>query len=86
VSKQRAFVKSLIAAALKGDGRATAALVSLCARAFPDRPDQNGKDEKLSSLDDRILQKFIDRELDRRRSTTQSLSIRPEADPQQENL
>ena len=34
VSKQRAMIKSLVAAAVRGDVRATTALVALCARVF----------------------------------------------------
>jgi hypothetical protein len=65
VSKQRAFIKSLVAAAVKGDARATTALVSLCARAFVeehDRPEEN----KTAPADDQILEDFITREIGRR--------------------
>src|SRR6266446_4029707 len=41
ISKQRAFVKALIAAAIKGDMRATTALVSFCTRAFGNEPEDD---------------------------------------------
>jgi hypothetical protein len=65
VSKQRAFIKSLVAAAVKGDVRATTALVSLCARAFPEDRDDS-EERKAAPADDQILQDFITREIDRR--------------------
>ena len=34
ITKQRAFVKALVAAAIKGDMRVTSAIVSFCTRAF----------------------------------------------------
>jgi hypothetical protein len=64
VSKQRAFVKSLVAAAVKGDVRATTALVSLCARAFDER--DSPEERKNSPADDEILEDFLAREIDRR--------------------
>jgi hypothetical protein len=69
VSKQRAFVKSLVAAAVKGDARATTALVSLCARAFSE--EFNDLEEKKSTpADDQILEDFIAREINRRSKST----------------
>ena len=41
ISKQRAFVKALVAAAIKGNMRATAALVAFCSRAFGNEPDDS---------------------------------------------
>lgn len=67
VSKQRALVKSLVAAAVKGNIRATTALVSLCARAFGERND--AEDRKATPADDQILEDFIAREVDRRLSS-----------------
>ena len=77
VSKQRAFVKSLVAAAVKGDARATSALVSLCARAFGEEYD-NPEENKNSPAADHILEDFIAREIDRRSGL--SPNSRPQAD------
>ena len=65
VSKQRAMIKSLVAAAVQGDVRATTALVSLCARLFADS-NAGGKSEDLSATDTQILNEFVDREVKRR--------------------
>jgi uncharacterized protein DUF5681 len=66
VTKQRAFVKSLIAAAIDGDVRATTALVSFCIRAFGQ---EQGDEQTPPTPDDvEILAKFVDREV-RRRAT-----------------
>lgn len=65
VSKQRAMVKSLVAAAVKGDVRATTALVALCARVFAES-DKSGNVEDLSATDTQILSEFVDREVKRR--------------------
>ena len=67
ISKQRAFVKALVAAAIKGDMRATTALVSFCTRAFGHEP---GDDKRaLPASDDlEILDEFFGREV-RRRAT-----------------
>ena len=43
ISKQRAFVKSLVAAAIKGDMRAANALVSFCTRAFGEEDESRPK-------------------------------------------
>jgi Family of unknown function (DUF5681) len=76
VSKQRAFVKSLVAAAVKGDVRATTALVSLCARAFDER--DSPEERKNSPADDEILEDFLAREIDRRSKI--SPNSRPQAE------
>lgn len=68
VSKQRAVIKSLVAAALKGDVRATSTLVSLCARAFVDE-DKAAPSDELSETDAMILNSFVDRKLERRPKT-----------------
>ena len=65
VSKQRAMIKSLVAAAVQGDVRATNALVSLCGRLLVDRNTEGSK-EALSVADTKILDEFIDREIERR--------------------
>ena len=41
ITKQRAFVKALVAAAIKGDMRATSAIVSFCTRAFGNEPEDD---------------------------------------------
>jgi hypothetical protein len=43
ISKQRAFVKVLVAAAIKGDMRATNTLVSFCTRALGGQPDAESR-------------------------------------------
>jgi hypothetical protein len=62
ISKQRAFVKSLVAAAIRGDMRATTALVSFCSRAFGHEPEvnQSGNPDDLE-----ILADFVGREVRR---------------------
>ena len=65
VSKQRATVKSLVAAAVKGDVRATTALLALCARVFME-PEDRGKPDELSATDAQILSNFVDREITKR--------------------
>ena len=65
VSKQRAMIKSFVAAAVRGDVRATTALVALWARLFARHP--SGEDtEALSDTDAKILDDFLDRELKHR--------------------
>jgi hypothetical protein len=67
ISKQRAFVKSLVAAAIKGDMRAANALVSFCTRAFGEENDESPL--KPPAPDDlEILEEFVGREV-RRRAT-----------------
>ena len=65
ISKQRAFVKALVAAAIKGDMRATGALVSFCNRAFGNEPED---DQPPSAAPDdiEILDEFVGREVRRR--------------------
>jgi hypothetical protein len=77
VSKQRAMIKSLVAAAVKGDVRATTALVSLCAKAFVDNVDDRNQ-EDLSPADARILEDFVDREI-KERGQTHAKHRQPEA-------
>jgi Family of unknown function (DUF5681) len=79
ITKQRALVKALVAAAIKGDMRATNALVSFCAKVFSDRQD----DPPSAAPEDlEILEEFVGRESKRsRRSsgdsvTTKSISKR----------
>jgi hypothetical protein len=67
ISKQRAFVKALVAAAIKGDMRAANALVSFCTRAFGDDGDDSRLQEPAPD-DLEILEEFVGREV-RKRST-----------------
>jgi uncharacterized protein DUF5681 len=74
ITKQRALVKALVAAAIKGDMRATNALVSFCAKSFGD-----GQDDPPSAApeDLDILEEFVGRELKRsRRSCGNSTAIK----------
>lgn len=65
ISKQRAFVKALVAAAIKGDMRASTALVSFCTRAFSNEPENNTA--QTPTADDlEILNEFVGREVRRR--------------------
>ncbi len=67
ISKQRAFIKSLVAAAIKGDMRATSALVSFCTRSLGEQADEDVK--KPPTADDiDIIEAFVTRERKRRRS------------------
>jgi hypothetical protein len=65
ISKQRAFVKALVAAAIKGDMRAASALVSFCNGAFGNEPED---DQPPSPAPDdiEILDEFVGREVRRR--------------------
>jgi Family of unknown function (DUF5681) len=63
VSKQRACIKALVAAAIGGNTRACGALLSLCAKL---NPDAEGNDEELAPDDHEILATFAEREHGRR--------------------
>ena len=67
ITKQRALVKALVAAAIKGDMRATTALVSFCTKAFSDKEDEQSIAQPEPE-DLEILEEFIGRESKRRRS------------------
>ena len=67
ISKQRAFVKALVAAAIKGDMRAANALVSFCTRAFGNEPEDD-QAKSPTSDDLEILSEYVGREV-RRRAT-----------------
>jgi hypothetical protein len=64
ISKQRAFVKALVAAAIKGDMRAANALVSFCNRAFGDERDESSSGTATHDLE--ILEEFVSREVRKR--------------------
>ena len=59
VSKQRAFVKSMTARALKGDPRAIAALSNLVLRLLP-QEDDGGPARAMAGDDQAILDAFAD--------------------------
>jgi hypothetical protein len=59
VSKQRALIKSLMAKALQGDVRATAALLALYARVITEVPE--GQDEPIHTEELQILRRFAPR-------------------------
>jgi hypothetical protein len=66
ISKQRALIKKLIAAAIAGEARAIATLVSLCVRDFDDG---DGDDAAESPEDREILKTFARRGSKRRKNT-----------------
>jgi hypothetical protein len=81
ISKQRAFVKALVAAAIKGDMRATSALVSFCTRAFGNEPEDD-QPQSPAPDDLEILNEFVGREV--RRRTAQG-GAEGESQPQSQN-
>jgi len=66
ISKQRAFIKALVAAAIKGDMRATNALVSFCTKAFGSDEQEEDIIPVPNSEDLEILEAFVGRERKRR--------------------
>lgn len=67
ISKQRAFIKALVAAAIKGDMRATNALVSFCTRSLGVQAEEEA-DPAPSAEDIDIIETFLARERKRRRA------------------
>lgn len=67
ISKQRAFIKALVAAAIKGDMRATNALVSFCTRSLGGQADEDVNTAPTADDID-IIESFVTRERKRRRS------------------
>jgi hypothetical protein len=65
ISKQRAVVKALVAAALRGDVRATNALVSFCTRSLGEKTDE---DASSTTEDIDIIEAFAARQRKRQRS------------------
>jgi hypothetical protein len=65
ISKQRAFVKALVSAAIRGDMRATSALVSFCTRAFGNEP-EDAEPPPPTPDDLEILNEYVGREVRRR--------------------
>jgi hypothetical protein len=66
VSKQRACIKTLVAAAIAGNTRACCALLSLCARLNADAESDN---EELAPDDHEILAAFAERAHERRQGS-----------------
>jgi len=72
ISKQKAFIKALIALAIRGDIRAINAIVA-CTRNFGAGADQDDAGDGVGSDDLNILQDYLDRErLRRDRSASSS--------------
>jgi hypothetical protein len=69
ISKQRAFVKALVTAAIKGDMRAANAIVSFRTRLAGDHEADDPKQTSASDDID-IVEAFIAREREHRRATT----------------
>lgn len=67
-SKQAAMVKSLIARAIKGDTRATAAVFNLCLRLL-DVTGASAAPEEISSKDQLLLENLIKRRLSKNGET-----------------
>jgi hypothetical protein len=65
ISKQRAFIRVMIGAALEGDMRAATILSTLCARAFAGDAEEAAKTD-VAPEDRQILNAFVARELKRR--------------------
>jgi uncharacterized protein DUF5681 len=65
-TKQRAFVKALVAAAIKGDMRATTALVSFCTRSLGSE-DEEDVNASPAAEDVEIIEAFVKRERKRQR-------------------
>ena len=64
LTKQQAFIKQLMALAIKGDIRAINAIVA-CTRSFGAAPDQAVDNDGIDSDDLNILQDYVDRERQR---------------------
>lgn len=62
ITKQRAFIKSMVARALQGDGRATNSLLLAIARLLPPPPEpEPAQTPVLSADDEAILAAFLAR-------------------------
>lgn len=67
ITKQRAFIKALVAAAIKGDMRATNALVSFCTRSLGSEDKEDANAAPIAEDFD-IIEAFVKRERKRHRS------------------
>ena len=61
ITKQRAFIKALVAAAIKGDMRATNALVSFCTRSLGSENEEDANASPAAEDTD-IIEAFVARE------------------------
>lgn len=61
ITKQRAFIKAMMARALQGDPRATNSLLLAIARLLPPPEPDAGPGSSLSTDDEAILAAFLDR-------------------------
>jgi hypothetical protein len=80
VSKLRALVRTLVAAAISGDARAQALLLAAITRiGEADEEDQ----ASLSPDDSEILQAYVSGELERRTTDSESVPPTPDREPDQ---
>lgn len=77
ITKQRAFVKALVAAAIKGDMRATNALVSFCTRSLGNEDEDRDVNAAPTDEDIDIIEAFAKRERTRRHSKQEYKSTAP---------
>ena len=79
LTKQRAFIKALVAAAIEGDMRATSALVSFCTRTLGSEEHTDASD--IASIEDlAIIESFVERERKRlSKNETDPDSITPKS-------
>jgi Family of unknown function (DUF5681) len=83
VSKQRAFIKALVASAIQGDTRATSTLLSLCARFDGQAEgDTKGAGEASDAADLDILESFVGQE--RKRRSRESIAEGPNSQDKRE--
>ena len=70
ISKQRAVIERLVAAAIEGDARSIATLMAFCARAFGDDSDE----QEQAPEDRQILDAFATRTITPRRKPTAAIA------------
>jgi hypothetical protein len=76
ISKQRALVKALVAAAIKGDMRAANAIVTFSNKSFAGAEDTAAATDAATDDQD-IIDAFVERELKRRRAATRDMIAPP---------
>jgi hypothetical protein len=76
ISKLRAFVKALVAGAIKGDMRAANALVTFSTKTLSG-PEDVAPESAPTADDQDIIDAFVDRELKRRSTTHRPAISRP---------
>jgi hypothetical protein len=74
VSKQRAIVKALVAAAVRGDTKAAVAVFALCARLL-EAGESTDDEESPSAKDERVVEDYIEREVARRLKSNVSSGV-----------